>query len=162
MKRSHIYQHPSLVGHGSLAYDAKYNRLSTYQVMNVSEHSSSAILGRKFTSDGEVQLQKRSLDNHESEMWFRECQSLIKRQKDNDTESELHVVAGDNRHSWSLLSSKLGHFLAFFKDSMGRVHSYLLKRISDIWDFVNKLLLRVRINIEVIMFFVIIRMFWTT
>lgn len=149
MKRDHVYQHPSLVGHESLGYDAKYNRLSTYQVLNISDSYSASILGRKFMSDAAVNLEKRAVEDPESEKWFLECQSLIKRQLDYDAESEHYAVAGDDVHSWSLWAHRVGKYLAFFKDSVGQLHSYLIEKISDVWDFVNRLLLRVRINIEV-------------
>jgi hypothetical protein len=156
IKRKHVYQHPSLIDHRSLEYDSKLNRLSTYQVMNLSESSSDRILGRLFI--GQNFTNRGKIPFH-SDGWFKEIKSLVKRHN-GDGQEKSSFVAGDEKHAWSLWSYRAGKYIAFFKDSLGRVYSHMIEKISDIWEFVKLLLIRVQIKFEVIKLLLIYRTFW--
>jgi hypothetical protein len=151
LKRDHDYQHASLVGNRSLQYDAKYNRLSTYQIqeLNVLETASGRLLFRKFGLKKTQSLEKRSFKSHGLSDWFDDCRSLLRR----DNETDHDAVAGDDLHSWSLWTSKVGNMMAFFRDSVGKISSVVIEKVSDVWKFLNLLLLQARIRIEVWSFY---------
>ena len=149
MKRGHTYEHPSLIGHESLEYDSKLNRLSTYQLMNVSESSSDRIVERSFVVDHSSALKKRSLNNHDSVEWIKECKTLMRRDYADGGE-DPNLIAGNDNHFWSLWSYRKGKYMALFKDSIGHVYSKMIDKVSDIWNFINLLLVGASVVLEVI------------
>ena len=148
LKRSHIYQHPSLETHESLRYDSKYNRLSTYNLVNLPRKFSDRIISRKFVNDTTVipSLVKRSVDSPETLNWLNDCRSLVKR---DFQDADHDAVAGDEKNLWSLWKSKAGEYIAVFKNGLGSFSSLLIRKVSQVWDFVNRLLVRIRIKFEV-------------
>jgi hypothetical protein len=159
IKRGHVYQHPSLIDHGYLKYDCKLNRLSTYQVMNFSESSSDRNLGRLFIGENFTNRRNTSIDRFNSAEWFKEIQSLVKRHY-GDGQAKPSFIAGDEKHAWSLWSYRADQYMAFFKDSLGRLYSHMIDKISDIWEFVRLILVRVNIGFEVIQLLLIYRKLW--